>query len=218
MNSSNSNAGDCALQQESLASRMAVYAFLSTVYFNEITLGFLQGLREQQPALEGEMGAFAASLEHADLEQTRKDLAAEYARVFLGMSRSPIAPYESVYTSDAHLLMQDARDDVLKAYRAEGIAVTNGGGLPEDHVAFEFDFMGRLCQKALEALEAGDEKEARRCLDKQREFFETHLESWLPGLCLDARKRVRTSFYQGAVELTELHMESERALLFPDAD
>ena len=36
------------------------------------------------------------------------------------MSPSPVAPYESVYVSDLHILMQEPRDQVLGEYRARG--------------------------------------------------------------------------------------------------
>ncbi|WP_080798717.1 TorD/DmsD family molecular chaperone [Arabiibacter massiliensis] len=203
--------------RELLEERELACAFLSMAYLQEVNAEFLERLRDEPPALEGEMGAFAASLAEADLEEVRKDLAAEYARIFLGMSASPVAPYESVYTSELHLLMQEARDDVRRVFRAEGFAVASDVRLPEDHVAFELEFMGRMCRKELDALASGDAEGALRCREVQRGFFAGHLANWLPAFCDDVRKRARTPFYRGVVELTESYLDAERAALAEDA-
>lgn len=79
-----------AQAREVMEQRAAIYEFLSIAYGEEVPLAFLRSLREQGPALDGELGDFVASLAGADdaaLEAVRTDLAAEYARVFLGMSR-----------------------------------------------------------------------------------------------------------------------------------
>lgn len=213
----NDDLGTNAAARELLEERALACGFLSMAYLQEVTTDFLERLRDEPPALDGEMGAFAASLAEADLEEVRKELAAEFARVFLGMSASPVAPYESVYTSELRLLMQEARDDVRRLFRAEGFSVATDVRLPEDHIAFELEFMGRMCRKELAALEAGDAEEARRCHEVQRGFFEAHLENWLPAFCADVRKRVRTAFYRGVVELTESYLDAERAALADDA-
>ena len=198
---------------EDTATRKAVFEFLSAAYLNEMSFEFLEGLRDSRIELEGELGSFVDSLARADLEEVRVDLASEYARIFLGMSPSPVAPYESVYVSDLHILMQEPRDQVLGEYRAEDIAVAKDLRLPEDHVAFEFAFMAHMCQKTIDALRSGDEPEAQRCLSKQREFLADHLLAWVPDLCADVLKRARTPFYRGVAVLTEDCLESERAYL-----
>lgn len=198
---------------ELMESRKAIYTFLSTAYFEEMTLAFLEALRNEPPALEGALGEFTASLADADLAQVRTDLAAEYARLFLNMSRTPIPPYESVYVSDLHILMQDARDDVLATYRSEGIVVVTEVNIPEDHLGLELDFMAKMCQKTAEALEADNEEEADRCLDVQAAFVEKHLCNWVPQLCLDVKSRTRQQFYRGVAELTEQFLVSEKELL-----
>ena len=99
-------------------------------------------------------------LRHRD-SGTRQELAVDYARVFLcaGMYEQLMAPpYESVYTSEEHLLMQDARDSAVAFYLGEEL------GLPARatprrrmHLSFEFQFMAKLIERAGAALDAGDE-------------------------------------------------------------
>ncbi|MEG0071042.1 MAG: molecular chaperone TorD family protein [Raoultibacter sp.] len=198
---------------KSMETRKSIYTFLSAVYFNEVSLNFLERLRNQPVVLEGFLDVFVRSLKDADLEQIRTDLAAEYARVFLGMSRFPVSPYESVYTSDLHILMQDARDKVLKEYRTEGLAIKEGFNLPEDHISFEMDFMGYLCQKTIDSIKDGRKDDERNLLLRQRVFFFDHIQSWVPEFCVDVGKKVHTMFYQGVVQLTEAFVDSERGFL-----
>lgn len=198
---------------EDTVTRKAVFEFLSAAYLNEMSFEFLEGLRDSRIELEGELGEFVDSLADADLEEVRVDLASEYARIFLGMSPSPVAPYESVYASDLHILMQEPRDQVLKEYRAEGLAVAKELRLPEDHVSFEFAYMAHMCQKTVDALQSGSEAEAQRCLDKQRAFLADHLLAWVPDLCADVLKRAHTPFYRGVAVLTRDCLESDRAYL-----
>lgn len=49
------------------------------------------------------------------------DLATEYTSLFLNAGRNTVFLYESVYTSEERLLMQEAQDEVLSEYRKEGL-------------------------------------------------------------------------------------------------
>lgn len=196
--------------------RAAVYEFLSIAFGEEVPLAFLASLRDGAPALDGELGAFVASLADADdaaLASLRTDLAAEYARIFLGMSRSPVAPYESVYTSETGLLMQEARDEVLAHYRREGFAVDEAVNLPEDHIAFEFGFMAGLARKTVAALDAGNDDEAQRLLDVQAAFVADHLTPWVPALADDVAARAKTGFYRGLASLARDFVAAEADVL-----
>lgn len=196
--------------------RAAVYEFLSIAFGEEVPLAFLASLRDGAPALDGELGAFVASLADADdaaLASLRTDLAAEYARIFLGMSRSPVAPYESVYTSETGLLMQEARDEVLAHYRREGFAVDEAVNLPEDHIAFEFGFMAGLARKTAAALDAGNDDEAQRLLDVQAAFVADHLTPWVPALTDDVAARAKMRFYRGLASLARDFVAAEADVL-----
>lgn len=201
-----------AQTREIMEQRAAIYEFLSIAFGEEVPLAFLRSLREQGPALDGELGAFIASLADADdaaLEAVRTDLAAEYARIFLGMSRHPVAPYESVYTSPAGLMMQEARDAVVAFYRREGFSVDENMHLPEDHIAFELGFMAGLIRNAIAALDSSDGAEAERLAAVQASFVADHLASWVPSLAGDVEDRASTGFYRGLAALTRDFIEAE---------
>ena len=105
------------------AARKGFYEFLASMYKLELTDEQIETLAKQDLPADAEyVGAGYATvkeyLRHRDAG-TRQELAVDYARVFLcaGMYEQLMAPpYESVYTSEEHLLMQDARDSAVAFY------------------------------------------------------------------------------------------------------
>jgi len=205
---------------EILQSRASTYSFLSAVYREELTSAMLSELVQQMAGeAEGEsesegyriLRQYAASVDPQDLGRETTDLAAEYAALFLNMSENPVFPFESVYTSPERLLMQEAWDQVVGEYRQEGLDRVGEFREPEDHVAIELEFMGYLCQKAADAVKAGDTATAKKYLAKQQEFLQKHLLVWVPQLCKDIQHVTRTGFYKGIALITDeyLSMENE---------
>lgn len=172
-------------------------------------------------AADGPLAPFFAEADGADQEALRIDLAADYNQLFLGMSAHPVAPYESVYTSEEGLMMQDARDEVLRAYRQWGLRVPDDFDLPEDHIALELEFMACLADRTREALEAGKDAEGdsgestssvRELISAQRAFLNTHL-SWALSFCDDIEAHARTAFYYGIAGLTRQQLKADEDIL-----
>ena len=74
------------------------------------------------------------------------ELAIDYVRCFIGHGvngYSAAYPFESVYTSERRLMMQEARADVLRIFRENGFKRDrwNEG---EDHIALELEFVQRI--------------------------------------------------------------------------
>ncbi|MCI0475274.1 MAG: molecular chaperone TorD family protein [Anaerolineales bacterium] len=204
--------------QEILSSRSASYAFLSCVYRQELTAQVLETLiattaaRENADAGEADrvLNMYLRGLHNADLKKVESDLAAEYAALFLNASQKPVHPFESVYTSEEHLLMQRARDEVLQEYRRAGLERIQEFKEPEDHIALEFEFMANLCNKTLEALQIQDKTAARASLEWQKRFFDEHLSVWIPRFCNDLARLAQSGFYRGIALLTAELLETER--------
>ncbi len=143
------------------------------------------------------------------------ELAIDYVRTFIGHGvngYSAAYPFESVYTSERRLLMQEARAEVLETLRENGLksGKWNEG---EDHIGLELEFMQRLSIRAKEALAEGDEDGAIEQLRRSREFMEEHLLNWMPMLCADMHKFSRTKFYQGLATLSLAYVEEDATLL-----
>ena len=190
--------------------RELTYSFLSHLFLEEVSEDFLARLAEEPPSLEGELGRYAAGLAGANLAAARTEAAAEFAALLLNMSADPVFPYESVYTSAEHLLMQRSRDEVLAAYRAQGFERSGDLNVPEDHAGIELAFMARLCRKEADALAAGDEVGAEAARETQRVFLRDHVLAWFPQLCADLEKRAKRGLYRGLAETVRQFLAFER--------
>lgn len=144
------------------------------------------------------------------------ELAVDYTRTFIGAGvdgHAAAYPFESVYTSKDRLLRQDARDEVLALYRSEGLNKSGAWKDEEDHVALELEFEAVLCDRAAEALEAGNEDRAVELFKTQRGFLAGHLLNWVPGLTADMRHFAKTDLYRGLADLTDGFLATDQAFL-----
>ena len=201
--------------------RADTYGLLARLYRKEVdeeTLRELQGMRFPTATGSEDIDKGYRLLYNylrGAWEDSVRELAIDFVRTFIGHgvnAYSAAYPYESVYTSERRLMMQDARKEVLEAFRANHLKRdrwTEG----EDHIALELEFMQRLSIRAAEALEAGDEDEAAHQLEEQLTFLRNHLLNWLPMLMADMHKFAKTDFYQGLATLTLGYVEFDEGVL-----
>lgn len=195
-----------------LSQRSATYAFLSRLYrseIDEVLLDELHGMLYPVDAGDDDLdegyrliATYLSNLWGESLNELRVD----FARCFLGHGVdgfSAAYPYESVYTSEKRLMMEAARDEVLRVYRAHGVEKDPDWKEGEDHLALELEFERILGDRAIEALAAGDEGRAREMLAASLAFSERHLLSWTPMLTADMRRFAATRFYRGLAHLTD---------------
>jgi TorA maturation chaperone TorD len=193
-----------------LDNRRRGYSFLARVYAREVDASFLMQLQYGAGEIDEVLEDFQMQLDGADLTTVARELATEYACLFLNMSASPVYPFESVYTSNEHLLMQNARDSVVEEYQQEGLDVTGSFKEPEDHIAIELEFMAYLCRRAGDVVKDGDATSARACLQRQKEFLQKHLLVWVPAFCDDLLRLAQSDFYRSIARLTQKFLEAER--------
>jgi anaerobic sulfite reductase subunit A len=199
--------------------RRETYALLARLLREEISLNLLQQLRAMRGKLHDSEDAgqghillnrYLSGIERIEDEQVIGELAADFAGLFLNAGSRPAHPYESFYTSPEHLLMQEARDQVLLAYTTSGLALGGKFHEPEDHIALELEFMSYLCQRTVAASEAGDPQMTRTHLQSQREFLEDHLLRWAPRFCEDLECHAATDFYRALGRLLSDFLDLER--------
>lgn len=200
--------------------RASLYGFLARVYRVEVDEAFLENLKRACIPEDAEDGDFSEGIARlrAFLKKPgidpRSDLAVDYARVFLGAGIADgraAFPYESVYTSPEGLIMQEARDEVLSLYAAKGLGIEGENHDPEDHVAFELEFMEHLVREGAQAAEAADGALLAGSLAEQRAFLSGHLLNWLDRFCDDIDSYSSTAFYPAVASIT-------RGFLAMDAD
>ncbi|MCJ7569352.1 MAG: molecular chaperone TorD family protein [Anaerolineales bacterium] len=207
---------------ELISERSSMYGFLGRIYRVEADQELLDQMAKMHLSDEVEVPEISEGyrmlrgfLEHLT-ESTLIDLAVEYAKIFLGVGLigdKGAYPYESVYTSPDGLMMQEARDEVLKIYREEGLNKADEFTEPEDHVAFELDFMAYLCDKTIEVLKEGDNDGALGYLKKQMDFLEKHLIPWVPSFCSDVIRMAQGDFYKAIAKITVGYLSMEQDLI-----
>lgn len=207
-----------------LAASEKTYAFLSQMLFRELNEEAIAALKGQEWPTEtgNEMldRGYAQVRRFFNFASTdiRTQLAVEYARVFLaagvfGSDKMTAVPYESVFTSEGHLMMQASRDDVVRRFAADGFQVNPDLHEPEDHLAFELEYVAHMSRKAAELVEAGNDEALAANVARQVEFIDAHLLNWVGNLYETAHEYAKTTFYTGMLLVVLGAAEQSRDLL-----
>lgn len=209
--------------RELLAARAAFYRTLASLYFKELDQAGIDRLAEADLAgigfddelMREGFADMAAYLRRRD-GGTRQQLASDFAGAILGAGsyeERRATPYESVFTSEGGLLMQEARDDVYRLFCEAHLAVDEDLRTPEDHLSFEFEFMAAQADRAAQALAEGDARSALEALEAQRAFHRAHLLNWIDAYCDCLDSCARTRFYRGVSKATRGFVRGDEALI-----
>lgn len=202
--------------------RATNYGFLARMYRVEIDPEVLDSLRAMRfPAATGNDTAdsgyrLLSSYLGKVWDNTITELAVDYVKTFIGNTNEldgAAFPFESVYTSEKRLLMQEARDEVLAIYRAYGLDKSLIWKEGEDHIALELEFIKILSERTAKALRSGNESNAFTLLTTQKNFLEDHLGAWVPMLTVDMRHFAKTDFYKGLADITDGFLEVDKEFL-----
>lgn len=207
---------------ELISKREEMYNFLAHLFKIEVDEKVLAYLKHANFPHEGEaemIEGYRLMKTYVD-ENTRDtitDLAVDYAKVFLGAGLAEIDqaayPYESVYTSESKLVMQEARDEILANLREHNLTIKNAYNEPEDHLFVHLEIMAFLCQKILAAVNEGNTVAAQAYLAEQNEFIEKHLLNWVPAFCKDVERHALTNFYKGVAKVTNQFILMDKAII-----
>ncbi len=201
------------MDNKMMTARANFYRFLSRLYLLEVDEGLwnaLQNMTFPTDNAEGDMkagyemmGDYLKANADADLPAVLDDLAVDYARIFLsaGVAQGKAAfPYESVYTSRKHLVMQDSRMDVVELYAKKGVTPAKDNyHVPEDHLGYLCEYMAILIDEGAE--------------DEQKVFLKNHLSNWVSAFTVDMGKYASTDFYRGLAKLTRGFLLLEQEVL-----
>ena len=208
-------------------SRREMYRFLSRLYVLEVDGELLDALCKIKAPAEcpdedmaegyGMMTSFLKESRERDTQAVLDDLAVDYARIFLsaGVAQGKAAfPYESVYTSRKHLMMQDSRNEVAALYAAKGVTPAEDMyRMPEDHLGLLLEYMALLCEECAACLPSGNGERVKASLAEQQAFLKEHLNNWAPAFAGEVQKYAATDFYKGLAKLTKGFLAAEGELL-----
>lgn len=205
-----------------LQSRESTYRMLARLHEREVDTGYLQKLRAMRcPVNTGNADVDEGyRLFHRYLsrlwERSLEDLQRDYLRVFIGANTTGHAaayPNESVHTSPLRMVMQDARDEVIEAYRAAGLEASSKWNAGEDHISLELTYLAIMGKRASEAYAKGKRSDCATLLMAQYRFLIDHLQNWIGFLTHDMLKFAQTDFYRALAYLTQGVLDEDRAFL-----
>ncbi len=205
------------------AGRAGFYRMLGSLFFTELTQEQIDHLAAMDLSALG-AGDELMTEGYADMQRylakapsnVREALAVDYAHVFLAAGNYETyaaTPYESVFTSEVGLLMQEARDEVYKMYCAEHVQPSEDLHTPEDHVTFEFQFMATLLDRLNEALAAGNLEAALYYAQTCERFHAEHQVNWIDDLCDAIMDCAKTRFYRGVSKVTRAYVRLETEVI-----
>lgn len=199
-----------ALSEQTLRERAATYALFARIFARELDAGLLAALGADP------FGAADCEPADPDPDALLTELAVDFARLFVVRgrdTRDAAYPFESVYASTEGLTSSDARADVRRRYRAAGLAPDEGWTVGEDHIALELQFLQLLCERAADAVAAGDRAGAAALAAEQAAFLDDHLLRWAPRFADAVERDARTALYRGAARQLKDFLSEDRALL-----
>jgi len=127
---------------------------------------------------EHELLVYLRSLDGVPTDELRTRIATEYAELFVG-PRPPLAPpYESLYLGYPQRLFSETTAQVRAFYERCGWTVQRRNRIPDDSIAFELEFLARLCEQEYAALDGEDSAAAKALADDERVFIATHIGQW----------------------------------------
>ncbi|MCD8316917.1 MAG: molecular chaperone TorD family protein [Eggerthellaceae bacterium] len=207
---------------EPMEQRAAIYALLSRLFIKEVDDDLFNALKTEPPfeITTGNRGIFqGAELMEEYLESedaSTLDLAKDYAKSFCGASstqKTAAYPYESVYTSEDGILMQDARDAVMVWYGKYGVIKNKDFHDCEDHVGLILEFYSYMITQFVNAVKEDDVDRANEILEDQQKFMHEHLINWIPDFAHHVNMRARTDFYQGLGQVLLNYVRQDRTAL-----
>lgn len=209
-----------------LASRLFAYNLLKRVFLEEPTKEFLdllttEGFLEAFPLADQneEIRVGAAEIaEYLKDPNTSTDnlltnLSVDFCGLLLGPGRPSAPPWESVYLSEKGLLFSEETIAIRREYEKYNLKVEKFQREPDDHIAYELDFIRHLCQLTINHLEKKDADKVKELLQSQKDFLTNHLQKWAPQFCQNAVKNARTNFYRGFAKILEGFLRADYSLL-----
>ena len=176
-----------------LANRVFIYKLFHKTFGREPDVAFLSlfadpavsGAFSLLSAEDGDNMSKAASFISSQPEKAKASdylhqLQNEYMRLFIGPQKLPAPPWESVYRSHQGLLFQESTLTIREIYRKNGFQSEGYPRVPDDSLALELDFMGRMAEKSLAALADGQDTTLAETLAVQESFVRVHLLFWIP--------------------------------------
>ena len=188
-------------KQEQIA-RINLYALISRMTMSEVDEGLLKSIEEDENILS----FFPTYKQWKKREQfERKDLIERYLNVdFANLFLLHLIPYESFYMREDQMMETGGDNPVLALFNEYDFRVEldKARVLSADHIGVELEFMYKLCESELKALEEEDYEAAQQIAKIEYDFLKEHLVQWAPMFLLNVKNEAGTALYFDLADLT----------------
>lgn len=140
--------------------------------------------------------------------QCRKDIAADYKRLFSGADKAPAPARESFYLKDSSA--GNGGSGVSEFYDTYGFGSRFRGKIPDDHLGLELLFLTQMVDKFMKL----DDEPCRREMKKEiGRFIDAHILSWIPEWNDDIQIYAGSTCYKAIGMLIYACTEDIKALI-----
>jgi TorA maturation chaperone TorD len=152
-------------------------------------------LESADPDLREAFALLSSAFQRINHDGEAGRFAEEFRILFEGPDHLAAPPWESVYRTRERILFGPTTLEVRQAYRLAGLAFSEGGKEPEDHVSLELTFLAVLCDRVSAS------NSDPTWIKAYKEFLSNHLAQWIPAFTNEILVHARTDFYQGLARL-----------------
>lgn len=168
-----------------------------------------EGLKSGNPSFDAGLNDIFRYLRKRNTG-TRQALATDYTMSFCGVKtykEKTGVPVASLYVDEEGEFYTAERKKVSSIFRNEYLRLRQDIHLPEDHLAFELEFLAALCDQCLDCLHKGQHEEALRKLELSSSFVTDNILTWFDQFAAMCEYLVETRFYRGVLLLTKGFLE-----------
>ncbi len=188
------------LRQQQIA-RINFYALLSRLLMSEVDEGLLKSIEDD----ENMLSFFPTYKDWSRRkEMSRDDLIQKYLNVdFTNLFLLHLIPYESFYTREDQMMETGGDNPIQAIFNAFDFQVEldKARVMAADHIGVELEFMYKLCESELKALEDGNEKIAIELAQIEYGFLRDHIVEWAPMYLINVKSEAGTAFYYDLADL-----------------
>jgi len=190
--------------KEQQTARINIYALISRLTMNEVDEGLLKSIEEDENML-----SFFPTYKNwkTRKEFDRKELIEQYLNVdFTNLFLLHLIPYESFYTREDQM-METGGDNPVQALFNEfdfRVELDKARVMGADHIGVELEFMYKLADAQMKALEDENYETAAEIAKIEYGFLKDHLLEWSTMYLLNVKSEAGTAFY---FDLADLALE-----------
>lgn len=159
-----------------------------------------------------ELAQFFKDLKSNDLTALERQEKDAYLATFNLLNKTgkiPAPPWESVYVTKDQSMFGDPVFQIRRKLAEFGLQFVDENKEPEDHIAFELEFMCYLINYTIASLEEGNEDEYLKGLYSQYWLHKEHLHHWIQPFTNDIQSSDTSLFYIGISKLLQLFVEED---------